>query len=590
MDQHLDASTSQPGGLPPVGSALGRPGLFRSEADRANIEALALCDPPKPEPAVCGPLGAGLATASAALAGVADAPAWQLTESELDVLIAESLRLRAMNEATLARLVADAEARGVPRVAGAASTRRWLGSTYDLSDSDAARIVARAKVHIRAAEEEQAAGAEPAGGSAVGGCLEPVVTAWAAGELRSDRAIVIARLLDKIAPDVPRDRVRAMVADLVASSRELAVPELRLLCRQAAEVLDPDTAEQLLGLSLEREERAALIASFLHTWSAGDGMVGFTGRLPVAQYRMLERVLDAYDAPRHHAAQRAAQRATQRVAQDRGPSQSSTPEGPDEPDLPELPDWRDGATRDQRRGIALAQLLEHLPVDKLPDHGASTPTVIVTIDADQLISNLGEALLDDETPVSPGQARRWACNANLVPAVLDGESAVLDLGRDQRLYNRRLRLALTVRDRGCIWPGCDRPPAWCEAHHITAWSKGGRTDLDNGCLLCPFHHHLVHLPETTPEQLALLEAAASDRDDASSPRWFGRRYAPINTRVEPVGGWTIRLGDDRLPEIVPPTRIDPQRRPRRHARFHRTERPHSPAPNRAGPRRQPSRT
>jgi len=79
--------------------------------------------------------------------------------------------------------------------------------------------------------------------------------------------------------------------------------------------------------------------------------------------------------------------------------------------------------------------------------------------------------------------------------MLGADSAVLDLGFTKRLFDRHQRIALAVRDRGCIFPGCDRPPAWTEAHHITAWEDGGPTDLANGCLLCSFHHHLVHKGE-----------------------------------------------------------------------------------------------
>ena len=101
-------------------------------------------------------------------------------------------------------------------------------------------------------------------------------------------------------------------------------------------------------------------------------------------------------------------------------------------------------------------------------------------------------MTDTGTTISAGQSRRLACNAALIPAVLDGDSAILDLGTSRRLFNRHQRLALAVRDRGCIWPGCDQPLAWTEAHHISPWRPGGPTDLTNGCLICPFHHHLIH--------------------------------------------------------------------------------------------------
>ena len=183
-------------------------------------------------------------------------------------------------------------------------------------------------------------------------------------------------------------------------------------------------------------------------------------------------------------------------------------------------------TYPQRLGRAFAELIEHLPVDKLPQHGVANAQIVVTIDATTLATGIGEATLDTGSLVSAAEARGLACNAGLLPVVLDGESKILDLGMSQRLFDRYQRLALAVRDKGCIWPGCDRPPAWCEAHHIKAWHLGGPTDLSNGCLLCGFHHRLLH-----------------------------------------KGEWHIVMAPDGIPELIPPERIDPHRRPIRHQRL-----------------------
>ena len=60
-----------------------------------------------------------------------------------------------------------------------------------------------------------------------------------------------------------------------------------------------------------------------------------------------------------------------------------------------------------------------------------------------------------------------------------------------------IRKALTARDQGCAFPGCTIPAPWCEAHHITYWSRGGTTSTDNGALLCSHHHHLIHKEQWT---------------------------------------------------------------------------------------------
>jgi hypothetical protein len=80
----------------------------------------------------------------------------------------------------------------------------------------------------------------------------------------------------------------------------------------------------------------------------------------------------------------------------------------------------------------------------------------------------------------------------VIPKVLDGQSVVLDQGRSARLFTPAQRIAMSDRDHGCTYPGCDRPPGWTEAHHLDHWADGGSTDLNRGALLCARHHHWVH--------------------------------------------------------------------------------------------------
>lgn len=84
------------------------------------------------------------------------------------------------------------------------------------------------------------------------------------------------------------------------------------------------------------------------------------------------------------------------------------------------------------------------------------------------------------------------CETGTVSVTVDGNSRPLDVGREHRLFTARQRVALANRDGGCRWPQCDRPASYCEAHHTTAWSSGGRTDLDDGILLCRHHHMNLH--------------------------------------------------------------------------------------------------
>jgi hypothetical protein len=88
---------------------------------------------------------------------------------------------------------------------------------------------------------------------------------------------------------------------------------------------------------------------------------------------------------------------------------------------------------------------------------------------------------------------RLACDADVHRVIMDRSSTVLDYGRRARIVPNGLRQALNVRDRHCRFPDCDRPPAYCEAHHIVDWERGGHTKPDNLVLLCSRHHHILHL-------------------------------------------------------------------------------------------------
>lgn len=137
-------------------------------------------------------------------------------------------------------------------------------------------------------------------------------------------------------------------------------------------------------------------------------------------------------------------------------------------------------------------LLEAVDPKRLPLHGGDATTLIVTIDYEALKSGLGTALVGD-TVVTAGEARRLACQSNILPMVLGGKSEPLDLGRGSRFFKPPARKAMAVRDRTCRAVGCDVPAVWCEAHHAgVPWEHGGRTDLADGVLLCPWHHHRAH--------------------------------------------------------------------------------------------------
>jgi len=143
----------------------------------------------------------------------------------------------------------------------------------------------------------------------------------------------------------------------------------------------------------------------------------------------------------------------------------------------------------------LVRLIESYPVEKVPASGGLNATVVVTMSLETLKDGLGHATISGaDTELSATTARRLACAAGVVPAVLDGRSRVLDLGRRSRLATSAQRLAKFIEQQGlCAIEDCDRPASWADAHHWKKrWCDGGTTDLDDLILICRRHHTLAH--------------------------------------------------------------------------------------------------
>ncbi len=153
----------------------------------------------------------------------------------------------------------------------------------------------------------------------------------------------------------------------------------------------------------------------------------------------------------------------------------------------------DQRTPAERRADALVELARRaLDGGRLPAAGGVRPHVTVTVDLPTLTGTPGSAKLAWAGPVSGETARRLACDADVARVITAGPSEVLDVGRATRVVPAAIRRALMIRDRGCRFPGCDRPPEWTDAHHLRHWADGGPTCLANLILLCRFHHRLLH--------------------------------------------------------------------------------------------------
>lgn len=151
--------------------------------------------------------------------------------------------------------------------------------------------------------------------------------------------------------------------------------------------------------------------------------------------------------------------------------------------------------REQRLADALVELAGHsLDIGAVPQRASQRTHLQVTTTLATLAAFAGApagetefgGLIPDET------VQRLACDSTVTRVLVNAESAVIDVGRSHRVVPGATRRALNVRDKGCRWPGCDKPASWTAAHHIVHWIHGGRTDQDNLVLLCRRHHWLVH--------------------------------------------------------------------------------------------------
>jgi hypothetical protein len=147
----------------------------------------------------------------------------------------------------------------------------------------------------------------------------------------------------------------------------------------------------------------------------------------------------------------------------------------------------------QRRADALGLICRTwLDSADRPAVGGERPHVLVTVDLEALEGRAGRSELEDAGPVTPEAARRLACDAKVSRVITDGAAQPLELGRATKVIPPALRRAVALRDGGCRFPGCGRPPGWCDAHHVRHWADGGETALGNLVLLCRPHHRAIH--------------------------------------------------------------------------------------------------
>ena len=285
-----------------------------------------------------------------------------------------------------------------------------------------------------------------------------------AGQVSLAHLRVIGRVVEDL-PEPARPRAEAVLLD---AARRVDPLEVDRLGRQLRAQIDPDASTDAAERRLA-SRRLTVAATF-------GGMVHLDGLLDQAAG---EAVLAAL-AP------------------------LTAPAGADDP--------RSAA---QRRADALGQLARiAFGGGQLPQQAGAPPTVLVTVSLDALREQTWDALREQTwdalrertgtgwaagTGWAPGTGsldaatvRRLACDAKIIPVVLDGDGQPLDVGRSTKTWPVAIRRAAALRDRGCTFPGCGAPLYLTELHHLQFWADGGPTSLTNSTHLCSRHHTTVH--------------------------------------------------------------------------------------------------
>lgn len=427
---------------------------------------------------------------------------WRLAERELlDSVVRVSREIERL-EALRVKLVGEVDSRCHTETLGFRSTKLWLAARTLLEVPAAGRIVHLAR----------------------GLRVEPeIAAAFEAGTISAEHAGLIVRFCERPPKGMPLDALGPCRELLLqaATGPTVTTDALRGCIAQLERIFESDDPPP----SEDTDYNEFYASRTLN------GRVSVKGNVDAETGEMLLAALSALSAPR--------------------PAEDGTP---------------DPRTPARRRADAFTELLRrYLGAGLAPQESGERPHLNLHVNAkdladlhglldrdenghrdrraahrgrftadrgayEDLFGDTGVAWLPWMGPLTVSSARRLGCDCILATIILDEHGAPINLGRTVRTVSKKQRRALVARDRGCAFPHCGAPAAWCEGHHIRHWIDGGPTDLDNLVLLCGFHHRLLHHSD-----------------------------------------WEVVMGTDRHPWFIPPRSVDVARQP-------------VPAYNRAGPR------
>ncbi|MGO1610400.1 MAG: DUF222 domain-containing protein [Agrococcus casei] len=284
------------------------------------------------------------------------------------------------------------------------------------------------------------------------------------GTVSAQQATVIVRLLDEWQSTCSREFILQADASAVrmAKTKDGTTPsKVDALARAlTAWRIRKNPEEAELNADEQWENRKATV------WRRRDGSVSVNAVLPATVGAAIKQFLDANASPK---------------------SRYGSPAEIDE------------RTRPQKMADAFATAFGVAAKSgESCTQGGEAPTLTVTVPIEEMrryaegapsLATVGHT--QELIPVA--EAAHLVCEGAIQVAAVDKHGAVLELGRSQRLFSRSQRRALNEMYPECALGGCTIPAVWCESHHVTWWSAGGNTDLDNGVNLCNYHHHEVHL-------------------------------------------------------------------------------------------------
>jgi hypothetical protein len=395
-------------------------------------------------------------------------PATALGDSELLAETAALERLARIVGARQSQLAAEAAARSRPELGDEGLSRSQNFAT------PVKLVAAVTGVSSHEARSRIDLGTALRGAQLLGGGVGPqpfpaVLAAMERGDLGTGCAAVITRecanlLRRGVAPEAV-SAAEVQLAD-AATQAALTADDVAHLAVRIRQLLDPDGLEP--RAEAQHEARSFTLSR------SGDGM--YRGRLVLAPEAgaVWLAAVQAIISPR------------------------TTPHFVTEDDYVQQAVTADVRTGPQKMADAATELVARASAaPDMPHLAGATTTVSVHVSLADLEAGRGAGWVDGvDEPLSQSAIERLRCHSPVVSTVFGDRGEVLHHGKARRLFSPAQNRALAARDGGCVWPTCDRPPSWCESHHVEEWRSPthppGRTDVDNGVLLCHFHHRHVH--------------------------------------------------------------------------------------------------